>query len=240
MKRYIGYIKGLFLIVLIAFLFGFSSKRNKVKKIDDIKIMFENGDNLFITYEMVNKLLIQNYKELQSQPKENIFLNKLEKTLLSNEMIENAEVFLSIDGQLGAIITQKTPIARVNQDEQTYYIDSKGKKMPLSSNYSARVPIVEGITNGHISNDTYTLAKIVYEDDFLKKQIVGIEQTDNHEFILKTRIGNQLIELGDLTNIDLKIKKLKAFYQKTMEDKTLDKYKIINLVYNEQVVCTKI
>ena len=240
MKRYVGFIKGLFLIVLIAILFGFSSKRNKVKKIDDIKIMFENGDNLFITYEMVNKLLIQNYKELQSQPKENIFLNKLEKTLLSNEMIENAEVFLSIDGQLGAIITQKTPIARVNQDEQSYYIDSKGKKMPLSSNYSARVPIVEGITNGSISNDTYTLAKMVYEDDFLKKQIVGIEQLENNEFILKTRIGNQIVELGDLTNIDLKIKKLKAFYQKTMEDKTLDKYKKINLVYNDQVVCTKI
>ncbi|MBT8384528.1 MAG: cell division protein FtsQ [Bacteroidia bacterium] len=240
MKRYIGYIKGLFLIVLVAILFGFSSKRNKVKKIDDIKIMFENGDNLFITYEMVNKLLIQNYKELQSQPKENIFLNKLEKTLLSNEMIENAEVFLSIDGQLGAIITQKTPIARVNQDEQSYYIDSKGKKMPLSSNYSARVPIVEGIIHGRVSNDTYTLAKMVYEDDFLKKQIVGIEQLENNEFILKTRIGDQIVELGDLTNIDLKIKKLKAFYQKTMEDKTLDKYKKINLVYNDQVVCTKI
>lgn len=240
MKRYIGYIKGLFLIVLIVFLFGFSSKRNKVKKIDDIKIMFENGDNLFITYEMVNKLLIQNYKELQSQPKENIFLNKLEKTLLSNEMIENAEVFLSIDGQLGAIITQKTPIARVNQDEQSYYIDSKGKKMPLSSNYSARVPIVEGITHGQVSNDTYTLAKMIYEDDFLKKQIVGIEQLENNEFILKTRIGDQIIELGDLRNIDLKIKKLKAFYQKTMQDKTLDKYKKINLVYNDQVVCTKI
>jgi len=240
MKRYVGYIKGLFLIVLIAILFGFSSKRNKVKKIDDIKIMFENGDNLFITYEMVNKLLIQNYKELQSQPKENIFLNKLEKTLLSNEMIENAEVFLSIDGQLGAIITQKTPIARVNQDEQSYYIDSKGKKMPLSSNYSARVPIVEGINNGQISNDTYTLAKMIYEDDFLKKQIVGIEQIENNEFLLKTRIGNQIVELGDLTNIDVKIKKLKAFYQKTMEDKTLDKYKKINLVYNDQVVCTKI
>ena len=240
MKRYIGYIKGLFLIVLIAFLFGFSSKRNKVKKIDDIKIMFENGDNLFITYEMVNKLLIQNYKELQSQPKENIFLNKLEKTLLSNEMIENAEVFLSIDGQLGAIITQKTPIARVNQDEQSYYIDSKGKKMPLSSNYSARVPIVEGISNGQVSNDTYTLAKMVYEDDFLKKQIVGIEQLENNEFILKTRIGDQIVELGDLRNIDIKIKKLKAFYQKTMQDKTLDKYKKINLVYNDQVVCTKI
>lgn len=240
MKRYIGYIKGLFLIVLIAFLFGFSSKRNKVKKIDDIKIMFENGDNLFITYEMVNKLLIQNYKELQSQPKENIFLNKLEKTLLSNEMIENAEVFLSIDGQLGAIITQKTPIARVNQDEQSYYIDSKGKKMPLSSNYSARVPIVEGISNGQVSNDTYTLAKMIYEDDFLKKQIVGIEQLENNEFILKTRIGDQIVELGDLRNIDIKIKKLKAFYQKTMQDKTLDKYKKINLVYNDQVVCTKI
>ena len=63
--------------------------------------------------------------------------------------------------------------------------------MPLSSNYSARVPIVEGISNGEISKEIYTLANLLYEDEFLKKQIVGIEQTLKKEFILKSRVGNQ-------------------------------------------------
>jgi len=239
MKKLLGYIKGLLLIAFIVFLYGFSSSRNRVKKIDRIDIQFENGDNLFITYEMVNKLLIQNYDGLKSQPKENIVLNKLEDVLLSNEMIENAEVFISVDGELGAVIKQRTPIVRVRQNKEAYYIDSKGGKMPLSNNYSARVPIVEGIYNDEISEEIYTLATYINEDAFLKKQIVGIEQTPKKEFILKTRIGNQSIEFGDLRKMDQKFNKLKAFYQKKINDNTLDMYKKINLIYDHQVVCTK-
>ena len=239
MKKFIGYIKIFLLIAFLVFLYGFSTSRNKLKKIDNIDIIFENGDNLFITYEMVNKLLIQKYDGLKSQPKENILLNKLEEVLLSNEMVENAEVFLSVDGELGAVIKQKTPIARVRQDEGAYYIDSKGHKMPLSSNYSARVPIVEGISNGEISKEIYTLASLIHKDEFLKKQIVGIEQTPKKEFILKSRVGNQTIELGDLRQIDKKIKKLKVFYHKNLNDKTPRIYKKINLMFDNQVVCTK-
>ena len=239
MKKLLGYIKGLLLIAFIVFLYGFSSSRNRVKKIDRIDIQFENGDNLFITYEMVNKLLIQNYDGLKSQPKENILLNKLEDVLQSNEMIENAEVFISVDGELGAVIKQRTPIARVHLNEKAYYIDSKGGKMPLSNNYSARVLIVEGIYNDEISEEIYTLATFINEDEFLKKQIVGIEQTPKKEFILKTRIGNQSIEFGDLRKMDQKFNKLKAFYHKKINDNTLDMYKKINLIYDHQVVCTK-
>jgi len=239
MKKYVGFIKGLLLIAFVLFLYGFSSHRNKTKKINNIDIKFENGDNLFITYEMVNKLLIQNYNGLLNQPKENIFLKGLEETLLSNKMIENAEVFLSVNGELGAIIKQKTPIARVNQSGQAYYIDSKGNNMPLSSHYSARVPIIEGVYDGKISAEMFVLAKLIFKDEFLKKQIVGVNETPKKEFLLKTRVGNQTIELGGLQQIDKKIKNLKVFYHKVLNDETLDRYKKINLMYNNQVVCTK-
>ena len=239
MKKYANHIKIFFLVALVVFLYSFSSHRNKAKKISNVNVKFKNGDNLFITYQTVNKLLIQNYDDIKSQPKENIFLKELENRLLSNEMIEDAEVFLSVDGELGAVITQRIPIARVSQGGQAYYIDSKGNKMPLSSNYSARVPIVKGIYGGEISKEMYRLIKFVYKDTFLKKQIVGIVQTPKKEFLLEARVGNQIIELGDLRQLDQKIKKLKVFYHKALKDKTLRKYKKINLRYHNQVVCTK-
>jgi len=239
MKRYIPFIKGLLLLCFVVFLYGFTSHRNNARKIAKINIHFENGDNLFVTYQTVNKLLIQNYEGLKNQPKESIFLDKLEETLLSNEMIENAEVFMNVNGELGAVIKQKTPIARVNQNGSAYYIDSNGKKMPLSLSYSARVLIVEGVANNTISEELFKLVELVYEDEFLKKQIVGVEQISTREFILKTRVGNQTVELGSLNQLDQKIKKLKVFYQKAINDKTLENYKTINLEYNNQVVCTK-
>ena len=239
MKKYIPFLKGLLLLVFVVFLYGFSSSRNKAKRVEKVNVTFENGDNLFITYETVNKLLIQNYGRLQSQPKEELFLNKLEETLLSNEMVENAEVFINVDGELGATIKQKRPIARINENGFAYYMDSNGKKMPLSKSYSARVPIIEGVKEGQISDELFELATIIDNDDFLRKQVVGIVQQPKKEFVLKTRVGSQQVELGTMTQLDEKIKKLKVFYQKVIKDKTLENYKTINLEYINQVVCTK-
>jgi cell division protein FtsQ len=238
MKKYIIYIKAILFIGVVAFLFGFASNRNELKKVSDIDVNFTNGDNLFITYETVNKLLIQNYGELRSQRKENIILRSLEETLKSNDMIEDADVFLTIDGKLGASIKQRTPIARVNDEAVAYYIDVKGDRMPLSSNYSARVPLLSGVKENDIE-DAYKLALLIYNDSFLQKQIIGIEQSSKKEFVLRTRIGNQQIEIGSLDNVKSKFKKLKAFYNKVLKDKTLNKYQIINLIYANQVVCTK-
>ncbi len=238
MKKYLKHIKTLVFIGALVFLFGFASYRNEAKKINDIDVKFVNGDNLFITYETVNKLLIQNYGALKSQRKENIILSSLESTLQLNEMIEEADVFLTVDGKLCVSLKQRTPIARVNDEGVSYYIDREGLKMPLSSNYSARVPIISGVKGADISK-VYKLAKQIYNDDFLHQQIIGIEQQSVNDFVLKTRIGGQQIELGDLDRIDKKFKKLKAFYQKKLIDKTLDNYQTINLKFENQVVCTK-
>jgi hypothetical protein len=53
---------------------------------------------------------------------------------------------VSIDGVLKAVVKQKTPIARVFTDEGSFYIDYQGSTMPLSDEYTARVPIVSKLT----------------------------------------------------------------------------------------------
>lgn len=238
MKKYIKHIKTVAFIGVLAFLFGFTMVRNKDKKVKDIDVRFLNGDNLFITYETVNKLLIQNYGNLKSQPKETIILDDIESVLQSNEMIEKADVYVTVDGTLCASLNQRTPIARVNDEGVAYYIDSKGLKMPLSSNYSARVPMISGVKGAEIA-DVYALANHIYNDSFLRQQIIGIKQTPEKEFVLDTRVGGQQILLGSINKMNLKFKKLKAFYQKELKDKTLNQYRTINLKFDNQVVCTK-
>lgn len=242
MIKYSLHIKYLGLLLLIIFLYGFASHRNVNKKNDDIKVVFENGDNLFINYDMVNKLLIQSYDPTDNQTKENINLNKLEQIVQSNEMIENAEVFLTIEGDLGIIIRQRTPVLRVANSKGSYYYDRLGEKMPLSDNYSARVPITSSELNFDNCSDIIYLSNRIVNDDFLKKQIIGINQIENdgvYQFELKTRFGNQDIIFGEMKNVDEKIKKLKVFYQKAIADNTLEKYRTINLKFNNQVVCAK-
>lgn len=221
------------------FLVGFTHEKNKVKKVQDVAIEFEEGNTLFMDFEMVNKLLIQNGKGLENEPKTVIDLHKLETNVLSHPMVENASVFLTIDGLLKARIKQRTPIARVISDSKSYYIDKQAKRMPLSKNYSARVLLVFGDVNESDNENIHLLVSSILEDEFLKKQIIEVRKKENGEFVLSTRVGNQKIELGNLDNLDVKLKNLRSFFSKTMSDQTIDNYTSINLKYNNQVVCTK-
>lgn len=221
------------------FLVGFTHEKNKVKTVHDISIEFEEGNTLFMDYEMVNKMLIQNGKSVENEPKTVIDLHKLEKNVLSHPMVESASVFLTIDGLLKTKIKQRTPIARVISGTKSYYIDRQAKTMPLSSNHSARVLLVSGDVNEDDNNEVHVLVTEILKDKFLKKQIIGVRKMWNKEFILITRVGDQKIEFGNLDNLNLKLKNLRSFFAKTMADQSIDNYTSINLKYNNQVVCTK-
>ena len=239
MKINWNYIKGLFLLGLVVFLYGFAHHKHSGKKVTEINVEFKQGDNLFMNYEMVNKLLIQNGKSVKNEAKTVIDLQKLENNVRSHSMVENASVFLTVDGLLKTVIKQRTPIARVISNNRSYYIDKQAKKMPLSNNHSARVMLISGDINDNDIAQIYVLVSKILSDDFLKKQIIGGRKTDNNEYVLSMRVGEQEIEIGEIENLDSKFKNLKAFFNKTMTDKTIDSYTSINLKYNNQVVCTK-
>ena len=241
MKKYISYVTTILLIIVVVFLYGFASERNSKKKMQQIDVVFENGENLFITYDMVNKLLIQSLENQENQSLESLLLNNLEKAVESNPMIQNAEVFYTLQGNLGAIITQKTPVLRVVNESESFYLDVFGKKMPLSGNYSSRVPIIADLDLNDVGEDLTMLANKIKNDPFLEKQIIGIKKKKGEikQFELYTRVGGQTIVFGSMHNFEQKKSKLKAFYQDAIANNTLEKYDTINLSFNNQIVCSK-
>ena len=239
MKKTLTYLFSLLLISSLVFLYSFSSSKNLNKKIIKIEVEFEEGTNDFLTHKMVNKLLIQKNKSVQNQAKSVIDLQGLEYVVLSNPYIEKATVYYTIDGVLRTIIKQRTPIARVNAFNTSYYIDKQGVRVPLSTNYSARVILVTGaILEGDLKQIT-KYVNVILADDFLKKEIIGIHKKKNKEYLLNVRSGSYKIEFGKLDDVKTKFSKLKAFYNSVSEEKTLEKYKTINLKYHNQVVCAK-
>ncbi len=234
-----SYIKLPVLLVLVVFLFAFSSHRNASRNLSQPNIKFIGENNLFITNETVSKLLIQNYGSFKNVPKETLDLNELENALKSNPMIKTAEVYVAVNGTLSADIEQKTPIARVSTNA-SYYIDDDGSFMPLSKNYSARVPLVTGYVEKNNLKNVYKVARKIKTDEFLKKHVFEIHQDINKSLYLRLRKCNFLVQLGDDMFLDKKINNLKAFYKKNQKDKTLNNYSKVNLQFENQVICTKI
>ncbi|WP_299059744.1 cell division protein FtsQ/DivIB [uncultured Polaribacter sp.] len=238
-KKTLKYILFLLLIGSLGFLYSFSSIRNSSKIVKEIVVEFERGENSFLTHSMVNKMLIQNNISVKNQAKSVIDLYRLEKTVSINPYVESTSVFLTITGTLKTVIKQRTPIMRIVKNNGSYYIDKQGFVVPLSDNYSARVMLVSGIKNQVQVKEILPFINFILEDDFLHKEVVGIEKLDNNDYQISVRSGNYKIDFGELTKIDEKFKKLKAFYNKAFKDKTIQDYKTINLKYHNQVVCAK-
>lgn len=232
-------VKLILMFALVIFLFSFTSKRNEERKLKKMMVEFVNEDSPFITQEAVNKLLIENNSTPTSIQKDELDLNKLEKSLNNHNMIEKCEVFVSVDGVLKAVVKQKTPVARVFEDEGSFYIDYEGYKMPLSDNFTARVPIVSGGINGKNNEELNEVFRYIHDDEFLQKNIIGVQIMPNGSLKMRNRNFNYIIDFGRSINVDKKFKNYKAFFQKAVQDSLINNYKTVNLKFTQQVVCTK-
>ena len=229
----------LLMFSLVVFLFSFTSKRNESRKLKKSVVVFVGDSAPFVKQETVNKLLIENKRDAQSIGKDKLDLNKLEKVLNAHGMIDKSDVFVSIDGVLKAVVKQKTPIARVFDGDDSFYIDYKGDRMPLSTNFTARVPLVSGEINEKNSEDLAELFRIIYDDAFLKKNIIGVQIMPNGSLKMLNRNFSYQIDFGGTKRMEAKFNNYKAFFQKAVLDSSLYKYKTIDLRFAQQVVCTK-
>jgi len=237
MKRSLEIIKFLLLGALVVFLFSFTSERNKKRKLTRIDLEFIDGNTPFITLNSVNKLLIQNHEKVTSIDKETLVLKEMEHRLKENLLIRDAQVFITVDGTLGAKVEQRTPLARVSSSPD-YYLDTDGKKMPLSSVFTARVPLVNVSSKANFEKITKLLFKI-NEDPFMKNGVVGLEVKKDGRVIMRFRKHDFKVIFGKIESIEEKFENFKAFYQKTKQDGTLKEYQLVNLKYERQVVATK-
>lgn len=230
----------LLVFTVLFFLYGFSHSRSQSSVLKDQKIVFKDKEELyFLNQEMVNKLLIQNNFTSKIVTKDKVDLRDIEDFLDSHENIDKSEVYMTVDGIFNVEIVQKKPLVRVINDDFSYYIDTKGGFVPLSDNYTARVPLVLGEIDEDQWESYMQFFGVLGSDDFFKKNIIGVKVLTNGELVLKNRNFRFDILFGQPKNISNKLLKYKAFFNKAVQDSTLNRYKSINLKYAQQVVCAQ-
>lgn len=217
-------------------------------------------ENEFVTRADIMQMANENRDKLEGQTLQTIDVNKLEKIFNTHPAISNAEVYENIAGDLTIKITQKRPIARiVNAVGESFYMDSQGKLMLWSRNYTARVPVITGeIYESFAKNNLldfsakdindsllkknklyglYSLAKYIDSDEFWKAQIQQINVGEDIEMI--PTLGKHKIVFGDTQNIDEKFKKLLIFYTHGFSKVGWNTYSEVNLKFKNNVVCKK-
>lgn len=222
----------------------------------------QSNELYFLDNDDIKNLITERGYSIINSPKKMIDVTSIENALNSYFTIENAEVFMDINGTLSVNVKQRNPIIRIiNKTGEEYYIDDKGKAMPLSEKYTAKVLIANGNINepyalrykytateiakdsvlkNSLFDELYAISTYINKNDFWKAQIQQIFINDNNEIELIPLAGNHKIIFGDTALMDKKFEKLMIFYQEGLNTTGWwEKYSTINLKFKNQIVCTK-
>lgn len=215
------------------------------------------GKDYYILQKDVENMLKQVETDLSSKKMYELNAENIETHLEKSPFISNAEVYKRINGILKIEVHQRHPIARIETAKSSFYMGSDGALMPISEKNVSHVMII----NGHLINYNYDqlkgvnikdieddvvfheilkLANYIHQDEFLRPMIEQIYLNKEHEYELVPKLGSHYILLGTIENMEEKLKNLQNFYLFGISQTGWNKYKMINLKYNNQVVCTKI
>ncbi len=239
----------LIIVVFVVFVIYAKQKRNDFKPKSISINIDELEDNYLISKDDIY-YLVTKYFTLNNQAIDDNTLRSIEKTICNIPVVKSANAYINNQGILNIDVKQRKPLFRVyNSSNQNFYVDYDGVKFFPKKNTSIKVPIVTGnISEKKVNNDTIQTAilnqvlnfcKYTQKVDEWKDSFGQININDANEIELIPRIGNSTILLGNTDVIEEKMNKLKVFYTEVLDKIGWERYRVINIMYKDQIICLK-
>jgi len=219
------------------------------KKCSGINIEISGAHDLvFVDKKDVLEVLQNNGAE-KGKEVEAFDLQKIENMLSKNAWVKKAELFFDNKQVLHVTVEEREPIARIfTLQGSSYYIDSSCKRLPLSDELSARVPMFTSFPSDKkvlskpdsvVLQDVKKIAQYISLDSFWLAQIAQVDITPQRTYEITPLLGNQVIRIGDAENLDEKFAKLMGFYKQVWSKTGFEKYETIDVQYVGQIVAAK-
>ena len=241
-----------YLIVVL----GLTSDNSKNRVCNEIDIQISDSlENGFLSSDDILEMVHAYNQKILGYPIGLINTEEMENRIREHPSVRETEVFICADGSLNIKIEQRRAILRIiNQKQQSYYLSGDGALIPWSDKFTARILVANGFIpesydpermnsledagDDSIIPKLFKLANYVEANQFWKAQIEQIYVDRSGELELIPRVGPHIIKFGSPTDIDVKFRKLYAFYKQGLSVTGWNKYKTISLQYEGQVVCT--
>ena len=225
-----------------------------------INIRYNDADNFISEREV--RLLAEKTCQFQNQPIDKIDIPTLKKAIEKHPYASHVDVKTSIDGILRISLEQRVALVRVfNQDGNSFYIDKEGVLLPVLNGTASRLITANGFIAQQYTEENrfklvdpstdsvqlasnplfkiYKLALFINKNDFLKAFVEEIFINQRNEIEIIPKVGDQVIQFGDIDRMDEKFMYLKAFYHSNTTKGGWNKYATISLKYKNQIVCSK-
>lgn len=244
--RVLWSIVGAALIVL--FVVAWKAKEEKKCSSIQIELVGENTAALFMDEKEILQIIHeQGVKE--GLPIGLVNLNTLEKYLQTILWVKHVELFLDNTQVLQVKIEQRIPIARIfTASSNSFYIDKEGFKLPLKQLTVLRLPVFTNFPSDQeklskpdsvLLNDILHFTKAVQNDSFFMAQTAQVNIAVNGDFELVPTVGDHLVLIGSVENIEDKLNRLYTFYKKVWVQSGLNAYQVIDCRFDNQIVALK-
>lgn len=226
-----------------------ASRLESEKKLSRPPVVRIKNDRRYQRDEQMKIMNIGIYKrnvDLANTPVGRIDIRGIENAIMSDPWVADAEVYIDIDRVMHIEVTQRVPVARLFfRDGTSRYIDSTMHIMPLKENYVYYTSVVTNVPKlGSDSADLALRTRIVKlattlrQDSFWSAQIAQIAVDSDNGFELVPVLGSHRILFGDTSGTQEKLYNLMAFYLNVLNKIGWDKYEVLDLRFNKQVVAS--
>src|SRR5687767_6309377 len=250
-KAYKQGIKAFFWMVLLAGLSGvtlMAARFQADEVITQVKaevLLLDKGNNLILPEDIV-KTVIKKFGPLEKLPIDLVDMRSIEQFLLTSPYVKEASVFLGASGVLTLSIRQRMPIMRIVDNGGTHwYVDADTVRMPVSRNFTARVPLVNG--NFPMTTDirkwpietVFNVTMLLQEDDFMRSLVDQIYVEANDRICLVPRLGPSKIIITAAADLEDQAERIQKFYKKALPSIGWDTYEYSDTRFAGQVVAKK-
>ena len=231
-------------------LFVVSWKAKSEKQLIDIQVELE-GDHtqaLFLD-EIAIRSILKDQGVQVGVPIETINLTALEHFIEKTEWVKNAEFFINNQLVLEVKIEQRVPIARIFTSSGTsFYIDNEGARLPLKQLMVLNLVVFTGFPTDQstlskpdsiLLKDVLLFAQTIQKDSFFLAQVAQVNIEPNGTFQMVPTLGDHLVLLGSVDQLEDKLNRLFTFYKKVWVGSGTNAYQFIDCRFNHQVVALK-
>lgn len=199
------------------------------------------GADTLVSDRQVADWVKKEMPSLSSKMLREVDLRAVEKAAAKLPYLHDCEAGTSISGYVVVFAVQRRPIVRVCANDKEYYLDDKGYRVPISRTGSCDVIVASGNIpdKGKGLNDVWALANFLDQHSDAAPLFDQIYRDDAGDLFVTPKLGNHVVQIGSVENLEEKFDNLKALYTRGLPQVGWETYKQISVKYNDQVVCTK-
>lgn len=241
---------GILSLVGMAMLMSLIAKKADEQACRQLKVVVQ-GKETFINQQDISQLILDNYGNVIGVPLKDIETQKIEQSLLALPYVAHASVFADMNGILQINVQQREVILRIiNARGKEYYVDTQGKKIPVTLKYVPHVLVANGYIresydqplepiDSELVRDLVTIAQQVRGDQLWENQIVQLYVNNERDIEIVPRVGKEVLLIGNAEDLQGKLDRLEIYYKNILPKVGTEAYQKVNVKYGGQIICER-